>query len=501
MERNAIAISCLCGAAQQSLNLTSPVGSWPHVPICHCDSCRRLTGVLCTSYVAISTTTPPTPSVAGLKSYDAPSPHSGACRYFFCATCGCHVFRCFPTSKGDKTLAWEVATGVIADSPDPGPFLVSSSGERDHKSVKAWQHLNVDNTRDGGLSVWIPGVGNAAPAQGIRSGQDRGSKATIVPDYEHGETQPAAAPEDDYLRASCHCSAVSFCITRPDAVTSTAPRSNFPDLMLAYCSTPPEVVSNPGDEKWWLRGGPLSAPSPNPSSSRNDTSRTQRQQSPRTTKYLAGTCACRSCRLTSGFEIQSWAFIPRGNILFLSSEAPAANDAVVSAATATANPATPQSLPSLQAETQAEAQTISQTVTRETALIPLDFNHPPPALQRYTSSPGVAREFCRTCGATVFWHDVFRPELVDVSTGLLRAESGGARATGWLAWWTGRVSFAEEAGKGRRAVGMATLWARDLVDALASGMRADGSSREGAAGETPSTMIVSSAVAETDIGS
>ncbi|KAK0717248.1 Mss4-like protein [Lasiosphaeria miniovina] len=458
MEQNAVAISCLCGAAQQSLNLTSLVGSWPHVPICHCDSCRRLTGVLCTSYVAISTTTPPTPSVVGLRSYDAPSPHSGACRYFFCATCGCHVFRCFPAPHGDETLAWEVATGVIADSPEPGPSLVSSGGERDHKSVKAWQHLNVDDTRDGGLSIWIPGLGNAAPVQGIGAGQDRGPKATIVPDNDHGETQPAAAPEDDYLRASCHCSAVSFCVTRPDAVTSTAPRSNFPDLMLAYCSTPPEVFSNPGDEKWWLRGGPLSAPSLDPSSSRNDTPRTQMQQSPgTTTKYLAGTCACRSCRLTSGFEIQPWAFIPRGNILFLSG------------------------IPG--------------------TFIPLDFNHPPPALQRYTSSPGVAREFCHRCGATVFWHDVFRPELVDVSTGLLRAESEGARATGWLVWWTERVSFAEEAGKGRRAAGMATLWARDLVDALASGMRVDGSSREGVAGEMQSTMTVSSVVAETDIGS
>jgi hypothetical protein len=109
------------------------------------------------------------------------------------------------------------------------------------------------------------------------------------------------------------------------------------------------------------------------------------------TKYLAGTCTCASCRLASGAEIQPWAFIPKCNIF------------------------------------QADG-------------TPLDFNMG--TLKSYASSEGVFREFCRVCGATVFWHCEWRPDLMDVSVGLFDPEHG-ARAEDWLSWWKGRVSFQE----------------------------------------------------------
>lgn len=65
-------------------------------------------------------------------------------------------------------------------------------------------------------------------------------------------------------------------------------------------------------------------------------------------------------------------------------------------------------------------------------------------LRQYESSPGIFREFCSICGATVFWHCEERPDLIDVSVGLLRSESG-ARAENWLEWETDRVSFKEDA--------------------------------------------------------
>jgi hypothetical protein len=66
------------------------------------------------------------------------------------------------------------------------------------------------------------------------------------------------------------------------------------------------------------------------------------------------------------------------------------------------------------------------------------------ALRQYQSSPGIFREFCSICGATAFWHCEERPDLIDVSVGLLRSETG-ARAEDLLDWETGRVSFKEEA--------------------------------------------------------
>ena len=65
-------------------------------------------------------------------------------------------------------------------------------------------------------------------------------------------------------------------------------------------------------------------------------------------------------------------------------------------------------------------------------------------LTHYESSPGVLREFCRVCGGTAFWHCTDRPELIDVSVGLLRATEG-SRAESWLQWHKQRVSFKEDA--------------------------------------------------------
>ncbi|KAL8967041.1 MAG: hypothetical protein Q9197_005653 [Variospora fuerteventurae] len=63
-------------------------------------------------------------------------------------------------------------------------------------------------------------------------------------------------------------------------------------------------------------------------------------------------------------------------------------------------------------------------------------------LKRYSHSKGAYRDFCGTCGATVFWHCDERPGIVDVSAGLLDAEEG-ARAEDWLEWATEKVSFEE----------------------------------------------------------
>ena len=114
-------------------------------------------------------------------------------------------------------------------------------------------------------------------------------------------------------------------------------------------------------------------------------------------KYFAGTCACRSCRLGSGAAIQTWAFVPKVN---LSSHSYGSGNEI-------------------------------------------NFDYIS-GLQRFESSPGVYREFCNTCGATIFWHCDERPTLIDVSVGLLRAVEG-SRAETWLEWHTERLSFKEQA--------------------------------------------------------
>lgn len=251
----------------------------------------------------------------------------------------------------------------------------------------------VSDTLDGGLSIWIDGT---SVSEGPFSTHDPAPKSSVATDV-----------ANDILPASCHCGTVRFHVTRPDA-TSLLPKSPYPDLMLPYCRTDPSVVENPSDVKWWLRG------------------------SQDGTKYLAGTCACRSCRLASGFEIQTWVFIPRSKIFIRP----------------------PASAPEEAREPQK-----------------LDFGTVPPhSLKSCESSRGVAREFCPRCGATVFWHDTERPELIDVSVGLLDAPDG-ARAESWLQWWAGRVSFAEEAGVPSTRRSIASRRATSLIQCLKHGLR------------------------------
>lgn len=397
-----LTISCLCGKARQEVTVLGAHdpqqlrASW-HASrkLCHCHACRHMSGILCTSFLPV--VEPSQNSLGGLASYSSTERSIS----YFCPTCGCHVFACTretPSSPGDEdTAQWAVATGTIVGCPtEPGP----PSHEPISELEWDWIHDGVSSTKDGGLSIWINP--KSQPPSSTTT-----SSSTIT-------------PESAILPASCHCGTVRYHITRPDS-SSTLPHSPFPDLTVPFCDTDPNIVKNPSDVKWWLRPG-------------------HRQD--KKTRYLAGTCACRSCRLASGFEIQTWAFVPRSNI-FIYSTSPHTNDA---SPRANDDQTTPQQL---------------------------DFETIPPSLlTRYQSSPDVFREFCPRCGASVFWHNAGRPELIDVSAGLLEAADGGARAEGWLDWWTGRVSFAEEAGHmdvpGEQTT--ASLRAKSLISSLERGM-------------------------------
>jgi hypothetical protein len=272
----------------------------------------------------------------------------------------CSRCGCHVFQRREAGGEWEVASGVIAGGDEEGPEMFFT------------RHVGVEETRDGGLSRWL------------HFGEGK----------EH-ISSPAGSVEQK-LEASCHCRTVSFSISRPSP-TSREPRANYPDLMMAYNRTDPKVLENPSDEKWWLRNGG---------------------------RFLAGTCACVSCRSTLGFETQAWAFVPRTDIIF-------------------AGEVTPPDFEAL---------------------------HARGTLKGYVSSEGVVRESCPRCGATVFWRDRWRPGVVDVSVGLLRAGEG-ALAEGWLDWWKGRVSFAEDAGKGR--TGIAAARAEKLIGQLEGGLKGE----------------------------
>jgi len=133
------------------------------------------------------------------------------------------------------------------------------------------------------------------------------------------------------------------------------------------------------------------------------------------TKHLAGTCACNSCRRIAGFDVVPWTFIPIASLSLRNGE----------------------------------------PFQREFGFGTLKSYKSSPSGQ----SPARTRWFCGTCGANVFWDGEERPTLIDVSVGLLDAESG-ARAEEWLEWdRTDRISFKEDAHN------------KGLVEALEDGLK------------------------------
>ncbi|KAK6222484.1 glutathione-dependent formaldehyde-activating enzyme [Colletotrichum tabaci] len=395
-------ISCLCGAvAQQVKSRGSSDAETTELSIGHSDMDRHATGILCASYYPIGE-----PDVS-----KGTAAHDGADGWtrFFCLTCGCHVFR-RKTAAGQAE--WEAATGVLVSSTED-----NADGDEDARFTK---HTSVSDTKDGGLSVWLPQIdGRALEATTQDADPAAKERAHSSPLPPLSSLVPA-----NTLPASCACGRVSFHITRPDE-RSQLPHSGFPDLQYAACSHSADFMSNPEKVKWWIRADG--------------------------TKYLAGTCACRSCRLISGFEIQTWAFVPRENIVF--------------------------HVPGPDGSSFYSYSSSSSSAGTGTGVIPLPLDFatlPAGILRTYESSPGVLREFCGACGATVFWHDKWRPDVIDVSVGLLRAQEG-ARAESWLDWWTDRCSFEEETETGR--TGEPARIARKLVDGLERGLRSWAQSR------------------------
>lgn len=170
-------IHCHCKLASYTLSIQShflPLGS----AICHCSSCRHVTGQLAGSFVAL----PPQVDldVSQLTRYASSDWYT---RYF-CPRCGADV----ANYAGDK---WRVCTGLLN--------RIDGLLER--------KQIFVDGTRDGGMSRWLEfekkvGGGEGQPETGTYFGSQKKDGTAEV-----GE---------ESIFATCHCGGVQFMLTRPD---------------------------------------------------------------------------------------------------------------------------------------------------------------------------------------------------------------------------------------------------------------------------------------------
>lgn len=247
---------CLCRA--NTFTISVPSSQLPLAGlICHCDSCRHLTGCLYSSGVEWPSTLPTSPN---LKTF-AFSPDVNI---HFCSTCGTPMF--FEPKKQELGPLC-VETGALAETAG---------------IVKYTRHMLIGDTKDGGSSDWLSTIPSQGPLQRFVGIMD---KSPEVPIGWRENRSNQRAPEHsevktpDTLKGSCKCGGVSFHLTRPDAASAD------PKLDLRW-KDKPEADRVP----WWLYG-------------------------PKQDRYTTNCCCCESCRKATGTDFVSWAFVPAHNIV------------------------------------------------------------------------------------------------------------------------------------------------------------------------------------------
>ena len=321
-----IKLACLCRQVRAHVDV--PRSCFPlRAYICHSTASRRLSGLLSITFCDLPQGSSAIEVEGNTCSYDLDPNWS----IVFCGQCGTPIYQ-----KNKVASSVKLHTGTL---------------NFDDTAVVFSGQCCADQTKDGGLSVWLD-YPNSKKTEGCMLHQQTAPVNRM--------DTPKNPPD---INASCHCGGVQFAITPPNEA-STQISSPYSNLLVPYHSGSPK---NEEDTKWWLRADGK--------------------------KYFAGTCACTSCRLASGNDVQTWVFVPKVNI-------------------------------------------------RQMGGSPFEFHTG--ALKQYVSSAGVYRNFCGSCSATIFWRSDRRPGLIDVSTGLLDAESG-ARAEELLEWATAKVSFQGDA--------------------------------------------------------
>lgn len=259
-----------------------------------------------------------------------------------CTRYFCSTCGCVCLVELPRVAKWACAAGII--EPPIGVTDV----------VNISSHGYISDTIDGGLvPLLLTGSINPVPAFGVGHSKDNISTESVL-DLARKSLSRSLPDPDELLKASCHCGGVSFMITRLGD-------EDEPSRLQPHIATPH--------------------------------------------KYPAYFCACKSCRLATGAELQGWAYVPLRNIRSASID----NGTVIG--------------------TQ-----IGITDTEDWRW-----------LKHFGSSETTQRSFCSGCGATIFLHrtELIMRSTVAVSVGILRADSG-SMAREWLDWGDGKIDHEEE---------------------------------------------------------
>lgn len=255
--------TCLCGEAKHQITLPSSAFPLP-LHLCHCNSCRRMTGTLALTVAFLPEEYKPAQEVLDKL---VPFQFSKRITEYHCKTCGTQMLaHCWRDAEdSSKGASWDVCTGTL---------------EKIDGLLELKGHEWVSDTLDGGFADFLTTHdGKTVPRWHHHDGEGE-----QVPLRWESPDRPKIEPKPtDRLHAHCKCGGVEFWIARPSERSENA-RSGWPDLLI------PDHSDQRGEDgkAWWLMDDGK--------------------------KFLAGVCSCNSCRLDTGMEWEEWAFVPAVDI-------------------------------------------------------------------------------------------------------------------------------------------------------------------------------------------
>lgn len=264
--------------------------------------------------------------------------HTPKYERYFCKGCGCNVFGYCKTDG-----RWLASTGTLETQVKPGE-------SRNISKIKF--HEYVGDTSDGGIAPQLARVAKTdIPCWLTEPGVDDQplTRSELLKLQEKASKTPTTA-RGKMMKVACHCGGVKLHIAQP-----------------AY---------DEQSEDWYVPGN--------------------------RSKYLARVCCCRSCRLSLGFTMHPFTYVPPSQIF-----------------------------------TDGMEPVVFGPKAKEGAQIP--------GLKYYQSSPSVLWSFCTTCGASIFYQNFDRPYIINPSVGVIRSTVGNGLAGEWLEWDRKVMSFREDA--------------------------------------------------------
>ncbi|KAI0505202.1 Mss4-like protein [Xylaria bambusicola] len=244
---------CLCKAHRFTTHV--PRSSLPLSSIyCHCDSCRRVTGALYSTYL-------PWPGsrssiheriqTSRLKRYA----FSESTTLFSCETCSSTLFAATPARDGSDVPDYGVTTGVLHNTSVPNFIDIA-------------HHIFLSDTKDGGATPWLCDS-NSSSAARPRLWSGRSGSSEELSSTDHKWALPLNAPIPASTPVRCHCGGVDLVLRNP-----------IPDF----------AVLNRSELPWFV--------------------------DPESNKSLGGFDVCDSCRVSSGVDIFHWTFAQLAHIAF-----------------------------------------------------------------------------------------------------------------------------------------------------------------------------------------